>query len=67
MIGLCVKTNGSFTLLEDYYLEFGNDFYSDKVTVVSDDGWNYIIEYQGDGYYGCIDVNGKEVSFLVDY
>lgn len=66
IIGTCVCTNGSFTLLDEYKINFGDDFYSDKIVVMSDDGWNYIVDYQGDGYYGCVDVNGKEVSFLVE-
>ena len=66
IIGTCVCTNGSFTLFEEYEINFGDDFYSDKIVVMSDDGWNYIVDYQGDGYYGCVDANGKEVSFLVE-
>ncbi|QXV80809.1 hypothetical protein bas02_0043 [Veterinaerplatzvirus Jeanpiccard] len=61
MIGICVKTNGQFTLLEDYEI----NSHSDEVTVFSDDGCYWFLSYQGDGYYGCIDSNGKEVSFLV--
>lgn len=66
MIGTCVCANGSFTLFDEYELHFGYDDFHDKVVVMSDDGWNYIVYCQGDGYYGCIDENGKEVSFLVE-
>lgn len=66
IIGTCVCTNGSFTLLDEYDINFAADLYSDKIVVMSDDGWNYIVHYQGDGYYGCVDSNGKEVSFLVE-
>lgn len=66
MIGTCIRTNGSFTLFDEYNIDFGDDLYSEKIVVTSDDGWNYIIECQGDGYYGCVDANGKEVSFLVE-
>lgn len=62
MIGICVKANGSFTLLEDYEI----NFHSDGVTVLSDDGCYWFVSYQGDGYYGCRDSDGNEVSFLVE-
>lgn len=62
MIGICVKTNGFFTLLEDYEINLD----SDEITVLSDDGCYWFVSYQGDGYYGCRDSNGKEVSFLVE-
>lgn len=62
MIGICVKTNGHFTLLEDYEI----NSHPDGVTVLSDDGCYWFVSYQGDGYYGCRDSNGKEVSFLVE-
>lgn len=59
----CVKANGSFTLLEDYEIIFNSD---GAITVLSDDGCYWLVSYQGDGYYGCRDSNGKEVSFLVE-
>lgn len=62
MIGICVKANEFFTPLEDYEI----NFHSDEITVLSDDGCHWFVSYQGDGYYGCIDANGKEVSFLVE-
>lgn len=62
MIGICVETNGHFTLLEDYEINF--DSYS--ITLLSDFGCYWFIYDQGDGYYGCVDANGKEVSFLVE-
>ena len=64
--GTCVCTNGSFTLFKEYGVALGDYLYSDKIVVISDDGCNYIVDYQGDGYYGCVDANGKEVSFLVE-
>ena len=66
MIGICVKTNGSFTIFEDYELDFGYDLQSDKVVVLGDDGCSYIVEYNCDGYYGCVDINWKEVNLLVE-
>lgn len=62
IIGTCVKTNGCFTLFEDYEINSN----SDEITVLSDDGCYWLVSYQGDGYYGCRDENGKEVSFLVE-
>lgn len=62
MIGICVKTNGFFTLLEDYEINFD----SNEITVLSDDGSYWFLSYQGDDYYGCRDSGGKEVSFLVE-
>lgn len=63
MIGICVKANNFFTLLNDYEINFNSD---DSITVESDDGCYWYIDYQGDGYYGCRDSNGEEVSFLVE-
>ncbi|ATE86075.1 hypothetical protein Sd1_gp9 [Shigella phage Sd1] len=63
MTGICVKTNGHFTLLDDYEINFHSD---GEITVESDDGCQWFVSYQGDGYYGCRDSNGKEVSFLVE-
>lgn len=59
----CVKTNGSFTLLDEY--EFNYDPYDDSVSIISDDGhaWKFHNEY--DGYFGCNDAKGKHVSFLI--
>lgn len=65
--GTCVCTNGDFTLSDEYELIFGNEHYKGKVLTRSDEGWIYILDYQGDDYYGCIDENGKEVSFLVEW
>ena len=63
IIGTCVCTNGSFTLLENYEIKFHSD---GKITVGSDYGCYWFVSYQGNGYYGCVDVSGKEVSFLVE-
>ena len=63
MIGICVKANGYFTLLEDYEIIFNSD---GAITVESNDGSLWFLFDQGDGYCGCRDSNGKEVSFLVE-
>lgn len=63
MIGICVKANNSFTLLNDYEINFNSDA---STTAQSDDGCYWFVSYQGDGYYGCRDSNGVEVSFLVE-
>lgn len=62
MIGICVKANDHFTLFGDYKIKP----LSDGAIVLSDDGCDWFVSYQGDGYYGCRDTNGKEVSFLVE-
>ena len=63
MTGICVKANDSFALLEDYEIIFNSD---GAITVESDDGCLWFLFDQGDGYYGCKDENGNEVSFLVE-
>lgn len=63
MIGICVKTNGRFSLLEDYEINFDS---GGSITVKGDDELHWFLSYQGDGYYGCTDCHGKEVSFLVE-
>lgn len=63
MIGICVKTNGRFTLLEDYEVNFNS---GGGIIVKGDDELHWFLSYQGDGYYGCADCHGKEVSFLVE-
>jgi hypothetical protein len=63
--GTCVCTNGRFTLFNEYELHFGYDDFHDKVFVRADDGWLWIVEPQEDDYYGCTDIDGKQVSFLV--
>lgn len=63
MIGICVKANDWFTLFNEYEIVF----YSDgAITVESDYGCYWFVSCQGDGYYGCTDRYGKEVSFLVE-
>lgn len=62
MIGICVKTNGSFTLFDEYEINFD----SDSITALSDDGCHWFLFDQGDGYCGCRDESGKEVIFLVE-
>lgn len=60
----CVKANEVFTLLEEY--SFSYDHCWDTVHIAEDGGkhvWN--LSNEGDGYYGCTDINGKHVSFLV--
>lgn len=59
----CVKTNGSFTLLDEY--EFKLDPINDQIEIVSDDGFAWKLHNEFDGYYGCNDAKGKHVSFLV--
>ena len=60
----CVKTNGSFTFLDEY--EFKLDQNTGQIEIISDNGYPWYFHSDGDGYYGCIDENGKEVSFLVE-
>ena len=59
----CVKTNGSFTLFNEY--EFKLDPISGQIEVVSDAGYQWYFHSEGDGYYGCTDEDGGVVSFLV--
>ena len=63
MISTCVKANDWFTLFNEYEIVFHSD---GAITVESDYGSYWFVSYQGDGYYGCRDENGKEVSFLVE-
>lgn len=63
--GTCVCTNGYFTLFSEYPI-YVNYCRTDAIVVISDDGHPWFVNYQGDGYYGCVDANGKEVSFLVE-
>lgn len=58
----CVIANAAFTLLEDYPFEDGEYSWH----VLSDNGDWWVVHDEGDGYYGCIDINGKHVSFLVE-
>lgn len=64
--GTCVCANESFTLFDEYDITFGDGYYSENLVVTSDDLWIYVVYDQGDGYYGCVDANGKEVCFLVE-
>lgn len=57
----CVKANEAFTLFNEY--EF--ILVESRAYIVSDTGQMWTFYGEGDGYYGCTDINGKHVSFLV--
>ena len=63
MIGICVKSNDWFTLFNEYEIALRSD---GAIKAESDYGCYWFLFDQGDGYYGCRDENGKEVSFLVE-
>ena len=58
----CVKANLVFTLFNEYELSLVDD----RAYIVSDTGQMWTLYDEGDGYYGCTDINGKHVSFLVE-
>lgn len=57
----CVKANNLFTLFNEYEFILGEG----RAYIVSDTGQLWTFYDEGDGYYGCTDINGKHVSFLV--
>lgn len=57
----CVKANEVFTLFNEY----GFSLVYNLAYIVSDTGQMWTFYDEGDGYYGCTDINGKHVSFLV--
>lgn len=57
----CVKANDVFTLFNEYEFRLVGGC----VYIVSDTGQLWTLYDEGDGYYGCTDINGKHVSFLV--
>lgn len=57
----CVKANEAFTLFGEY--EFNQGVIN--MHIVADTGDVWVLHDEGDGYYGCTDINGKHVSFLV--
>lgn len=58
----CVKVNEVFTLFNEYeYI-----LVEDRAYIVSDTGQMWTFYDEGEGYYGCTDINGKHVSFLVE-
>lgn len=57
----CVKVNEVFTLFNEYELSLVDN----RAYIVSDTGQMWTFYDEGDGYYGCTDINGKHVSFLV--
>lgn len=59
----CVKANEAFTLFNEY--EFMQEVIY-TIYVVADNGDVWVLHDEGDGYYGCTDINGKHVSFLVE-
>lgn len=61
IIAMCVKANLVFTLFNEYELSLMDD----RAYIVSDTGQMWTLYDEGDGYYGCTDIDGKQVSFLV--
>lgn len=58
----CVKANEAFTLFGEYEFSLGDA----HAYIVSDTGQMWTLYDEGDGYYGCTDINGKHVSFLTE-
>lgn len=59
---LCVKTNSVFTLFKDYDMSLVGD----RAHILTDTGQMWTLYDEGDGYYGCTDIDSKHVSFLVE-
>ncbi len=58
----CVKSNEHFTLFNEYEFTLS----ADLCYIEADSGYTWTFRDEGDGYYGCTDINGKHVSFLVE-
>lgn len=51
----CVKANSLFTLFNEYeYI-----LVEDRAYIVSDTGQMWTFYDEGEGYYGCTDINGS--------
>ena len=59
----CVKANSEFTLFAEYVFNIG---FENIMYIISDAGIVWEFHDEGDGYYGCTDISGKHVSFLVE-